>query len=372
MLKRSIVTALLLVGTLATFTAWRTQSVHGASTPPVSTWNRTAAATFLDQRELWWQAWPRAQKDHGTVCLSCHTNVPYAMVRPTLRCDLHATTLTPAEQSMLANVEKRVTDWDKMEPFYSDAKNGVGKTVEAHNTEAVLNAIVLSSHDTRLGHLRPITVTAFDHAWALQSATGDLAGSWVWQNFHLGPWEGDESGYQHTALLTLSVYEAPDSYAHCPDVQPHLAAMRAYLRAHYATQPLLNQLYVLWASQYDPALLTPGDRKALLATLQQDQQPDGGWNTFALDHHERADGSPAPTASDGYATAIAVLALEAAGPPNAAALTRGIAWLSTHQQPNGAWLAESINKDRNPDTDPALFMTDAATAYAVLALDNTK
>ena len=372
MLKRSVVTALLLAGTLAAFTAWRTQPVHGASTTPAPTWNRAVAASFLDQRELWWQAWPRAQKDHGTVCLSCHTNVPYAMVRPILRRDLHATTLTPAEQSMLASVEKRVTDWDEMEPFYSDAKNGAGKTVEAHNTEAVLNAIVLASFDTRLGHLRPVTVAAFDHAWTLQSTTGELAGSWVWQNFHLGPWEGDESGYQHTALLTLAVYEAPDSYAHRPEVQPHLAAMRTYLRAHYATQPRLNQLYVLWTSQYDAALLTTDERKTLLASLQQLQQPDGGWNTFALDHHERIDDSPAPSASDGYATAIAVLALEATGPHHDSTLTRGLTWLTTHQQPNGAWLAESINKHRNPDTDPALFMTDAATAYAVLALDKAK
>jgi squalene-hopene/tetraprenyl-beta-curcumene cyclase len=148
--------------------------------------------------------------------------------------------------------------------------------------------------------------------------------------------------------------------------------MRVYLRAHYAAQPLLNQLYVLWASQYDATLLTTDERKALLATLQRDQQPDGGWNTFAIDNHKRVDDSPAPTASDGYATAVAVLALETTGPHNDPTLTRGIAWLSTHQQPNGAWAAESINKHRNPDTDPALFMTDAATAYAVLALDKAK
>jgi hypothetical protein len=294
------------------------------------------------------------------------------MVRPTLRRDLHTTTLTPAEQAMLASVEKRVTDWDNMEPFYSDAKNGTGKTVEAHNTEAVLNAIVLASFDTRLGHLRPITITAFDHAWALQSTTGDLAGSWVWQNFHLGPWEGDESGYQHTALLTLTAYQTPDNYARRPDVQPHLAAMSSYLRAHYATQPLLNQLYVLWASKYDPTLLTADQQKALLTALQQQQQADGGWNTFALDHHERIDDSPAPTASDGYATAVAVLALEVAGPHHDSALQRGIAWLTTHQRPDGSWAAESINKHRNPDTDPALFMSDAATAYAVLALDQSR
>lgn len=86
--------------------------------------------------------------------------------------------------------------------------------------------------------------------------------------------------------------------------------MRAYLRAHYATQPRLNQLYVLWTSQCDTTLLTNAERKALLATLQQNQQADGGWNTFALNHHRQVDDSPAPTASDGYASASAVLALD--------------------------------------------------------------
>lgn len=381
MLRRLIVTALFAASALLALTPLHRVAAASNSAPnstPNSTWSRATAAQYLDQREIWWQAWPHAQKDHGTVCLSCHTNVPYAMVRPALRRDLHTTTLTPAEQAMLTSVETRVYDWNEMVPFYSDAKNGPGKTVEAHNTEAVLNAIVLASFDTRLGHLRPITVTAFDHAWALQSTSGPLAGSWVWQNFHLGPWEGDESGYQHTALLTLAAYQAPDAYARRASVRPHLVAMADYLRAHYATQPLLNQLYVLWASHYDATLLTIDQQKALAAKLAQLQQPDGGWNTFALDPHERIDDSPAPTASDGYATAVAVLALEASTPHHDAAqhhdptLQRGIAWLSTHQRPDGSWPADSINKQRDPATAPALFMSDAATAYAVLALDQSQ
>ena len=48
-------------------------------------WDKAAAAKYLDSREVWWQAWPPAQKDHETVCVSCHTNVPYALARPALR-----------------------------------------------------------------------------------------------------------------------------------------------------------------------------------------------------------------------------------------------------------------------------------------------
>jgi hypothetical protein len=371
MRTQTLAAALTVAGVFAGITLVRTGPVHGASKAAPG-WDRAAAAHFLDQRETWWQDWPRAQKDHGTVCISCHTQVPYAMVRPGLRRDLGETALSAPEQAMLASVEKRVTNWSEMTPFYTDEKNGPGKTVEAHNTEAVLNAIILSSFDQRLGHLRPITVTAFDHAWALQETTGPVAGSWTWQNFHLGPWEGDESGYQTSALLLIEARLAPDEYAKRPDVLAHLNWLRAYLQRGYETQPLLNKLYVLWASRTDPGLLSAPQRKALIEALAGKQQADGGWNSFALDPCVRKDQSPAPTASDGYATGLAVIAMEDAGANRRnPLLQRAVAWLAAHQNPDGTWTAESINKHRNPDTDPALFMTDAATAYAVLALDRS-
>ena len=69
----------------------------------------------------------------------------------------------------------------------------------------------------------------------------------------------------------------------------------------------------------------------------------------------------------------AVLALEDAGAGrHDPALARGLAWLAANQQPDGTWSAASINKLRDPKTDAAPFMTDAATAYAVLALQNAR
>jgi len=367
---QTLAATLTIAGLCAALALAHAVPVHGASKAVTGTWDRAAAARYLDQRETWWQNWPRAQKDHGTVCISCHTQVPYAMVRPALRRDLGEATISAPENAMLASVEKRVTNWSDMTPFYTDEKNGPGKTVEAHNTEAVLNAIILSSFDQRLGRLQSLTVTAFDNAWALQEATGSIAGSWTWQNFHLGPWEGDESGYQTSALLLIEARRTPDGYAKRTDVIPHLNRLRAYLQRGYEGQPLLNQLYVLWAAGEDHYLLSEVQRKALINALARQQNADGGWNSFALDPYARKDHSPAPTASDGYATGIAVLALEKSGTNRPdPLLQRGIAWLTTHQNPDGTWTADSINKHRNPDTDPALFMTDAATAYAVLALD---
>ena len=50
-----------------------------------SGWDRQAAARYLDGREIYWQGWDRAQKDHGTLCVSCHTQATYGMARPALR-----------------------------------------------------------------------------------------------------------------------------------------------------------------------------------------------------------------------------------------------------------------------------------------------
>ena len=50
-------------------------------------------------------------------------------------------------------------------------------------------------------------------------------------------------------------------------------------------------------------------------------------------------------------------------------LARGLEWLRGHQDPQtGSWVASSLNKKRPPEADPAKFMSDAATAYAVLSL----
>jgi hypothetical protein len=338
-----------------------------AATP---SWNKDAAAKFLDQRETWWQGWPRAQKDHGTLCISCHTVVPYAMVRPELRRALGDAAMTDPEKAMLESVEKRVGDWAEMAPFYSDEKNGKGKAAESRATEVVLNAVILASYDRARGEVRPITRAAFEEAWALQEADGPLAGAWKWQDFHLGPWESAESGYQGAALLMVAAVHLPGGFVREAGTRAHLDRLREYLRRNYAAEPMVNRLYVLWASAKEAGLLTRGERKALVDSLRSLQQADGGFRTAGLDARERVDHTAQATGSDGYATGLAVLALEAVGTSRRdATLRRSLDWLARNQQGDGTWVAASLNKERDPKSDPALFMTDAATAYAVMALE---
>lgn len=341
-----------------------------------------AAARYLDSREAWWQAWDHSQRDHGTRCVSCHTQAPYALARPMLHIVLGDASATAAETAMLADVEKRVRSWDTMLPFYSDAKFGKGKEIESRNAEAVLNAIILASYDAPKSEWREITQQAFEHAWALQATSGPEAGAWVWQDFDFAPWESKESQYHWAALMAIAAGHTPATWRTGGDSAAHLARLLAYLTGHYDQQPLLNKVVALWATREFPSLLTTMQRETLLSSLHALQRPDGGWSLSDLETRVRRDGTPQETEPDGYATGLITLVMEQLPPSGSVraaedtsirrdpAVTHGLDWLRTHQDKStGAWKAWSLNKNRDPQSDAGLFMTDAATGYAVMALE---
>src|SRR5580658_5021324 len=134
MVRRLAVPVLLLSGITFGLVLLRSPIVLGAAKFSPGGWNRQATAAYLDSRQLWWQSWPKAQRDHGTICISCHTQLPYALLRPTLGRELGELNEGTAQQTLMHNIERRVGHWSEMEPFYSDAKSGPGKTVESHAT----------------------------------------------------------------------------------------------------------------------------------------------------------------------------------------------------------------------------------------------
>jgi len=347
-----------------------------------NSWSARAAAVYLDQRAGWWEAWPAAARDHNTFCISCHTAVPYALSRPALRAVLGESAPTSAEQTLLSNVTKRVRLWNQVAPFYNDEKIGDDKSARSRGTEAVLNALVLASHDAESGRLTGDTRAAFDNMWSLQQDTGGASGSWFWLQFNNEPWEAHDSNYYGAALAAVAVGTAPENYRSTPNIQRHLTLLRDYLNREYANQSIINHVVLLWAEERWPGLLKPEQQARIVNELLDKQLADGGWNLASLVwtwrdwgilssiNMLRSDGSPLERKTDAYATGLITFVLEQVALPSANIHTkRGLEWLARNQdKTKGLWRSYSVNRRRDPSSGTGLFMSDAGTAYAVLAL----
>ena len=316
------------------------------STPLPSTYSGKAAAAYLDGRLTWWSTWPVSARDHQTFCVSCHTALPYAMSRPSLRKSLGETGPSPIEQTFLANVTKRVRMWQDVEPFYPDATRGVPKTAESRGTESILNSLVLVSYDVPARKMSPDTELAFHNMWATQLKTGEDKGSWAWLQFHNAPFEGD-SQYYGSAMAAVAIGLVPGDYKSSPEIQEGLEALRQYLVKNKDKQTLLDRTILLWASTKIPGFV-------------------GDW--------KRRDKTALGAKSDGYATGLVTYVLQQTGMRrDQPQLQRGLAWLGANQDPaEGRWLSYSLNKDRDLTSDVGRFMSDVATSYAVLSLESGK
>jgi squalene-hopene/tetraprenyl-beta-curcumene cyclase len=360
-LWQSLVVALLAL--ITCLASWASAQQPGA-------WDPSAAAAYLDARQSWWLTWPTAARDHETSCVSCHTALPYALARPALRAALHQPDVPAPERRLVDNVIKRVRMWREVEPFYPDQTRGLPKTSESRGTEAILNALIVATRDAQSGAISVDARSAFDNLWSLQFKNGEIAGGWAWLNFHYEPWESSDAAYFGAALAAVAVGTEPESYAASPEIQNHLKALREYLQRGAPKQTLFNRVLLLWASSRLPGTLPVGGQQEIVDTLFAKQQADGGWSLAALGQWKRLDATAIDSASDGYATGLVAYALEQAGVlPTEPRLARALGWLAHHQDPTtGMWTASSLNKQRDPASDTGKFMSDAATAYAVLAL----
>jgi len=376
--------AWLLVGILVA--GWRTGVAAAANrsegvaadpdkpeTKIANSWDPKAAAAYLDRRQSWWMEWPRAQRDHETFCVSCHTAVPYALSRSALRRALAEQAPSPNEQRLLDSVTKRVRLWKEVEPFYKDADRGPYKSVESRGTESVLNALILSSRDAQRGQLSNDAHMAFENMWAEQQIAGKQKGAWLWLRFNNEPWEANDSDYFGATLAAVAIGVAPGNYRATPEVQTNLKLLREYLNREFAVQTTINRVLLLWAGAKLPGLLELDRQQAIIAELLEKQQADGGWSLSSLSGDwKRTDGTPQETRSDGYATGLITFVLQGAGiSPENAKLKLGLAWLTANQdKTEGSWAAYSLNKSKENhiSSETALFMNDAATSYAVLSL----
>ena len=351
---------------------------------PSSGWNQEGAAKYLDERmDAWFAHAKKLRTGQGeTICISCHTAVPYALARPALRRSMHVKTATAQEVRLLEGVTRRVETYDSHEVFYDSSER---KASQSRGTEAVLNAVVLASADAehdRRGLSAP-TRKALRRLWETQRPDG----TWDWLDFGLEPFESTDAAYYGATLAALAVGTAAAVSTSPPaDATAGVDRLRGYLREKYDSQSLFNRVSLLLASTRLKNLLTGPQREALLAEIQRGQQPDGGWSLQALGPWRSSKAARFWVASlfakaDGYATGLIVYTLRQAGlPADHPAVRKGRQWLKAHQQGvqvgqrmDPAWRSYSLNVDREHGEERGepwrrLFMSDAATAFAILAL----
>jgi squalene-hopene/tetraprenyl-beta-curcumene cyclase len=341
-----------------------------------SGWKPDKAARYLDDREKAWFAFDsRGQGSTKSSCVSCHSVLPYALARPALRKLSGDDAPGEWESRLLTQTRMRVENWPRLDSeafglFYDDSDR---KKTESWGTEAVFNALILAFDDRYQGRSTPSPATkhAFVNLWQTQLRDGDKKGAWEWLDFHEAPWGNAEARYFGAALAAIAVGTAPGYYIPGADAQTdtRVDQLRRYLKEKFQKQSLHDRAWALWAATSVDDILTKDERKTLIDQLLAKQKADGGWSLPSLGTWVRNDRTAQETASDGYATAFVLHVVQTAGlPKDHAQVAKGLHWLRETQTASGAWRSVSLVKKRDPATHTGKFMSDAATAFAVLAL----
>jgi squalene-hopene/tetraprenyl-beta-curcumene cyclase len=328
----AIVCVLTLAGTARAQT--KAPPANAPDEPLAAKFSLARSADFLDRAAVSWT--------EKRQCGSCHTNYAYLMARPALK-DVPG----PAPAEVRRFFEDRVANWDTAKPRW--------------DTEVVATAISLAINDAGgTGKLHPRTREALDRMWALQQKDG----AWKWLKCDWPPMEHDD--YFGAVWAAVGVGMAPDGYADTARAKEGLARLRRYLQSTPAPD-LHHQAMLLWAAQRVDGLMTKDEQRATVEKLLALQRPDGGWNLPSLGAYRRRDKEKTPNdpsgPSDGYGTGFVIYVLRQAGvPADDARIRRGVEWLKRNQRAGGGWFTRSLN------TDQYHFITNAGTAYAVLAL----
>jgi len=372
---------------LMAFAATAAAQQAGRSGDSSRSWDPAAAAVYLDARmDLWFAKGTKLRTgDSQTACVSCHAGLAYALARPVLRRVMHADAPSTQEAKLIDDTTRRVETYGTHQVLYDSSER---RQIESRGTEAVLNAVILTSADAanNLREPRAPAKKALARMWETQRADG----RWDWLEFGLEPWETTEAAYHGATFAAFAAGTAPGQ--HDEATIRGIERLRAYLSGNYSSQHLYNRTWALLASTRLKRVVTDAQRDALIDELVRAQRDDGGWSLAAMGPWKWSRTEPPVKSpgdldrslvsqSDGYATGLVVYTMKQAGvAPDHAAIRKGIRWLETNQRaspvpevPGRAWHAHSLNYDREHGGEKGepwrrLFMSDTATAFAILAL----
>jgi squalene-hopene/tetraprenyl-beta-curcumene cyclase len=249
-------------------------------------------------------------------------------------------------------------------------KNNDSFATQGTGVESIFAALFLATENLQSKALSPEAEQAFERMWSVQLRDGDAKGGFEWFSLKLDPWEMPESSFYGASLAALAVGSAPREYRDRPAVRDRVGALAGYLQREISGQPLHNRLMTLWASSQLAEALAESTRKPLIEEIWSKQKPDGSWSMESLGPWKEQAGAPHAVGDSSYATGFTTVVLEKAGVSSRdARLGRALEWLKAHQDPKeGYWDGESMNKVFPADSMMVLFMRDAATAYASMAL----
>ena len=354
-------------------------------------WDPAAAAAYLDARmDLWFANGTKLKTgDTQTACVSCHAGLAYALSRPVLRRVMHVDTPSTQEARLIDETTRRVETYSTHQVLYDFNER---RQIESRGTEAVLNAVILTSADAARNLREPSAPTkkALARLWETQRADG----RWDWLEFGLEPWETTEAAYHGATFAAFAAGTAPGQ--HDAVATAGIERLRTYLSTNYQAQHLYNRTWALLASTRLKRVVTDAQRDALIDELVRAQRDDGGWSLEAMGPWKWSKTAPpvkSPgdldasllTQSDGYATGLVVYTLKQAGvapvTPRSARAFDG--WRRTSARspcltfPAARGSAHSLNYDREHGGEKGepwrrLFMSDTATAFAILALADSE
>ena len=306
-----------------------------ADEPLAAKFSEDKAKVFLDDVSLKW-----VRKNH---CGTCHTSVAYLMAHP----HFARGPKDPAREEVRASVSAFALDEAKQ-------KTGISTIIAG----AAVAAFTVG--DAAGSDLPADTRTLFDYLWETQNTDG----SWSVDAEGLLPFLERDPRYL-ALLVTLSAGYAPKEYRLEKTPAAGIERLRGFLRSH-PPDNIHDQTVLLWASVRTPGVLESEQRSSYLRSLLSLQRADGGWSLPSMGSWQRHGGIPNPIdgPSDGYATALATLALcelgvaDAAGPAR-----RGVQWLRSNQRESGRWFTGSLFADGFQN-----YLSNMGTAYALMAM----